>query len=445
MSRLPILDPGRMALLFGLFLFMFPPHIKLFGIVVKVVYVSIFLPSVFGFREFLTKRGSDILVKKLLLFMGFGFIFLLYRSGMDGFDDLSAVREMVMGVVILFAAYFYYLKYQDRYGDAYLVRIYYDLYLIGVFHSTIVIATFLFPEFKGVLYQYIEVTAKSSKFLFNPYITQRFQGIVHSGFSFLSTTHALLFCAGILSLLLKKEKYGIQKISLFLSGLIVILLSIGLIGRTGFVVVILFFSILLLSKILKAMYRPKLNLESLRFILLVIIALILLGSVADFSKYAENTKFAFEFIINYYETGNMSTHSTDTIIRSEIFFPGHVGAFLFGTGNFGRGSNFDRINSDVGYVLFIYGAGVIGMLIAYSFYLLGGYFAFQHYSLNPDLSLFMILFIIMLAVVNVKDYYFISYSGYTQIYFITFLSLAEVVRSGSYKTQFKQYVHSKVS
>lgn len=384
------------------------------------------IPAIFGAYIFLTKAGRNTIVKISLFFMSLGFAYLAISSGIGSFQDSSAMKEMAIGIVIMFACYYFVYMYRSIYSDEYLVRLFLDMNKVGVLHSIIVISTLISPDFKSTLYDVVAVTEKSSKYLFSDELLfNRFQGIVHSGFSSLSTTHSLLLVIGVWGFYMEKKPHGLFHVMLFIAGQILLFLSIALIGRTGFVVLVIFLGAYFL-------WRLTLFIENFRILKRTLylesaIVLIVLGIfyTVNVSVYSSNINFAFEFIINWLGEGELSTVSTSQLMESEYFLPNNIVELLFGS------SNFD-VASDVGYVKFIFGAGVIGMLISYSFYFVGLYYAIKKWKLNKDVSMFIVLYFAMIIVLNFKDYYFVSYSGYIQVYFLILCALGRYVDDGKY-------------
>jgi hypothetical protein len=99
-----------------------------------------------------------------------------------------------------------------------------------------------------------------------------------------------------------------------------------------------------------------------------------------------------------------------------FIFSHDIFEIIFGTGNFGRGENY--IDSDIGWVLFISGGGILGVLILYAPYVYMIYFGLANkkkFYLNNILSVTVIL----LLVLNFKDIYYLSH-GYIQPIYILF-------------------------
>lgn len=413
----------------GLFFLIFPPHILIYGYTFKTVYLFIVLPGIIGGYNYFREKKKNVVVKHTLAFMLFAFFYFCILSGLTLFTDISVIKEILMGFIILFSCYFYVNVYSEMYGNRFITKLFMDLNKAGIIQSVIVIATFLSPNFKSFLYSFIGLTATSHRYLFEQDLIERFQGIVPSGFAFLSTTHALLLAIGIWGFFMSNKRYRFPEIIIFILGQITIFISIALIGRTGFVVFLLFLSALIFYR---ASYLIKTHFLSKKTIKLVLSIAIIATAIfvsTDLSKYKKNIDFAFDLVIEYSQTKEISG-SVATVINYGFFFPDNAFNLFLGTGNFGRSDGLPYVYSDVGYVLFINGAGIFGMLIGYSFYFIGFYYAYKYRRLSPYLSLFVTVYLIMLIIVNLKDYYYVSQVGYSQIFFIMICVLGKRLIDG---------------
>jgi hypothetical protein len=425
--------------LLGLFFLFFPPHIKVFGIIFKTVYFFITIPAVLGAYSYLKNGRNNVIVRKTLLFMLIGCVYLILLSALGSFQDLSAVVDMVKGIIILFACYYFVSVYQRIYGERFLIKIFYDLNTVGVIHAVIVLLTFLSPEFMSFLYEFVSVTDKSAKYLFGEAQGYRYQGLVASGFSFLSTTHALLFVMGIWAFYMDEARHGLVRIIYFLLCQFLLVTSIALIGRTGFVVIMIFLIVFFLWQFSSTFRRVSISMKIIRLLSVALIFSLAVATVMrysiDFDKYLINLRFAFEFIYTWNETGSILTSSTQHLLENEFFLPDNLFSLFFGTSNFGRSGSY--IYSDVGWVLLIFGAGIIGLLFAFSFYFVGIYYSYRYRRINRYIWMFIVAHAIMIVVLNLKDYYFISHAGYSQLYFIIICAYGTFVsryRMSQYKS-----------
>jgi hypothetical protein len=406
---------------------MFPPHLIIHGLTFKTVYLFIVVPGLIGGYNYFAKHKRTILEKSTLQFMFLGLVYMSIVSLTVLFKDISVIGQILMGVIIMFACSFYVNAYYKLYGENYLIRLFKHLNIACIINSIFVIATFLSPQFKEFLYSFIGITATAKRYLFGDVTVVRYQGIVPSGFSFLSTTHALLLVIGIWGFYMDKRKYNLLEIIIFLAGQIIIFIAILLIGRTGLIIILLFLIALLFYWINSVIHNYRISKKSVKLISLFIVVAVVGIMTVNFSKYKKNIDFAFELVINLTEKRTLD-RSTAEVIKQHFIFPKKTVNLLFGTGNFGRSPGLPYVSSDVGYALFINGAGIIGMLIGFAFYFPGLYYSHKYRRLNPYLVWLITVFLFALIILNLKDYYYISQVGYSQIYFILICILGIEIR-----------------
>lgn len=411
----------------GLFFLIFSPHILVFGVTVKTVYVFIVVPGIMGMYVYFKNPSRNIIEKSMLSFMLLGLIYFVLISGINFFNDTSVIKQILMGLIIFFACFYFVHHYYKMYGDRFVTRLFMDLNKVGIIHSIIILATFWSTGFRDFLYSFIGLTELATHYAFGYGADERYSGLAHSGFAFLSTTHALLLIAGIWGFYMSNKNYRWSEIILLALGQITIFISIMLIGRTGFVVIIVFLSALIILRVFHFMKDPRLSEKTIRLFFVFCVLLLTTLFTVDFSKYTRNINYAFETVIKYAESGELDASTTD-VLENQFIFPDTTFDMLFGTGNFGRSDKLPFIYSDVGYVLFIFGGGIFGMLIGYSFYFMGFYYSYKYRRLTPYLSAFIAVYFFVLIIVNLKDYYHVSYSGYCQIYFIAICALGKCVK-----------------
>lgn len=414
-----------LSTLFAIFFFLFPPQVIIGGVIIKTMMIFIGIPGIFGIILFLRRKIHSIILSKTLIFMLIGFCYLIIISGIYGFLDTNTIRAMVLGFIILFAAYYFISIYQKLYKDNYVSRLLWDLYFAGVLHSIIIIISFLSQDFRDLLYQWINVSEKAAVHID---LNFRSQGIVYSGFSALSTSMALLLITGIVVFYKRRKSYKLHKIILFNLGLLLIFVAIVLIARTGIIVVILGITFNLIWRNYKKSNPIRIFFTTLKSVI-VLSLFIALGSIyLDLSAFEKTISFASTPFIDFFTRGPSSVWIVQELLHNHYFFPDNFLDLLFGTSNFGRGDNLPHISSDVGYVIFIFGAGIIGLILAYSFYLVVLHYALKRRKINSRLSFLLVFYFIILLIANLKDYYFIGFNGYSQIFFLLTCALAEYSR-----------------
>lgn len=418
----------RVIAVSGLFFLIFSPHLSILGVTIKTVYVFVVLPGVIGAYRFITTSKRNIVVVNTLWVLSGILLYHVVLSAIFSFYDVSVVKQLFMGFTTLFAAYFYVRVYERLYPSNVALTICQDLNLVGVIEAVIVILTFISPWFKDFLYSFVSTSALSHRYLFEPVANQRFQGIAESGFSFLSVVHALLLVIGLWAYVMDRKKFGVKRTLMFALSQVLLFVSIMLIGRSGLVIVVLFVTAMLIYGMIDFL-KSRLALQRLTGLMFgVVVVLYSASIVINVSKYKRNISYAFELYYSLTTSGTLDRSSAN-VVEHQFIFPHNPFDLMFGTGNFGRGANFPYVMSDVGYVLFINGAGVLGMFVSYCFLLPGLYYARKYRRQNLFLSRFFAVFTVGLCILNVKDYYYFAYGDTFQIYFIMLCTLGTVVES----------------
>lgn len=117
---------------------------------------------------------------------------------------------------------------------------------------------------------------------------------------------------------------------------------------------------------LKFNSRLKINLINLSLIIILIIAvlfsiyLIDLNFIAD--RFQSMSKFAFEFLYNFFNKGELSTSSTDTLFN-KMYFEVPLDTFFIGDGLYTNPDGSYYMNTDAGYMRNILYFGIIGFFI----------------------------------------------------------------------------------
>lgn len=414
------------SMFFVLFFMMFPPQILIGSFILKTMQLSLGLPSIIGFYLFIRKGRLEKSICYILLLMTIAFLYLAVVSMIGGFQDTTILKAILLGYIMLFASYSVVYIFRRLYGSDFVKMLLLNIFMAGVLHSAIMILTFLSPIFSEFLYQYIVISEKSEESL---NLNIRVPGIVFSGFSFLSTSNAMITIIGIVSLFEISNKFCFYRTTFFVLGIITTLIGIFLSGRTGQVILVLgvvfyfiwnFYRQGLLQKIMWKKIATFAFLMSLLFFSVIY--------YFDLYLYTDNLMLTFEMFYNFSETGRLSTKTTDALLEEHYFFPSSLSGLLFGSSNFGRSEYLPYIPSDVGYVLFVQGAGICGFILSYSFYLLIIFYAYKLKHKDPILSFLIIYFVFVIFIANFKDFYFISFSGYSQIIFLLLCAL--LINSG---------------
>src|SRR5690606_21460770 len=127
---------------------------------------------------------------------------------------------------------------------------------------------------------------------------------------------------------------------------------------------------------------------SLKVLFAMSLFLILIPIGYNYLMQSQHSRFAsraFELYINYIETGEIGTSSSNKV-QDMYFLPQDNRHLYFGDGNFGRDDNLPYVDSDIGYIRTIYGVGIIGTIVMFMplFYVL--FLALKNYKHNRYLT-----------------------------------------------------------
>ncbi|PMM08649.1 hypothetical protein BCT63_03685 [Vibrio kanaloae] len=126
----------------------------------------------------------------------------------------------------------------------------------------------------------------------------------------------------------------------------------------------------------------------------------------------------FELFLSYFTTGEATTTSTNDL-GTMFFFPQDEMHLLFGDGNFGRYNENRIIESDVGYVRFIFGSGILGTLLVYGTIMAISTILFSR--TESYYGRFVVLFVSSsLFIMNVKVLHYFGSALVIKLFFLIF-------------------------
>ena len=413
----------KLLLIFGLFLILFPPQLKIYGIVFKILYISVVTTSFFGAIYYFKKKQKNIsgqiftnLIIILLYNIAFNVIFAI--------GDYSLLGQIFLGFISFFAAYFYVDKYYKVYGENFFNKITRDLFICGILHSIIVIIVVFIPAFKEQLYSIIYTTELQTRYLGEDIGFSRVSGLMPTGFSALSTIHGVLSLFGFFYLISCKNKKNYRDIILVAIGQTSIIISIVFIGRTGLLLTVLFGICITLYIIFSKNIKKIIKINIKRYTEFFTIIAIILLAIFDI-KESGNYQFEFETLINLMRDGTLDK-SSELILDTQYFLPDSLLQIIFGNGNYGRQEFLPITESDVGYVIFIHGGGILGLLISYSFILVT--FIKSWRMRNKDTAIYLAgtTLCLVIILINFKDFYYFGYSDIFLILFIVICCMSKI-------------------
>jgi hypothetical protein len=326
-----------------------------------VVMLACLSPVILTSRPRLPKAMLTTLLLAALV-LGYGLILVL----LNGAGDLTALKlpgKVVLYVVAAWSLVSLYRLGVDK-GTA-ASRIIRDLILAGLVNVATIFATLLSPSFASYAMKVVELPEAASWWL---QASQRSFDIGIGGGDGLGVSLGFLFF-----LIINRARRAGWPFRLLLASLVV-LAAIAITAVTG--------QVLALAAIaycfLLACRRPTVTQGAIKAcvagaLLLAIIAssswaltergYSFAGGADTRAQIANMLSRSFSYITNYLESGYLGNQSTRKIINEMYIYPERSSHFILGDANFGRSDVRPYIPSDVGYVLMVFGSGIVGLLL----------------------------------------------------------------------------------
>lgn len=286
------------------------------------------------------------------------------------------------------------------------VRIIEMIFLAIVLHAAIMLIQFLLPEFRSFVYGFT-----MAKYQLEHYQTFRMAGLSGGGGAQLSFTQSFGFLIGIY--LIKKRRF--TPIFIWICNLM-ILMSIFLSGRSGFIFVLIslmFFSIysfLYKDFTIRAKAQSVVLFSGLSFLLLQ-------SSIMDFEFFKIAFERNFDTLIRYQETGDVKDNTFNALAEM-IIVPDTYQHLIFGVASYLENNTFYDINTDIGYFRLIWGYGIIGLILHIVFYVLLFLKIFR--GLKGQEYFLLIAVFAFVFIFNAKEISFFSKMSFQIFLFISF-------------------------
>jgi hypothetical protein len=221
----------------------------------------------------------------------------------------------------------------------------------------------------------------------------RFRGLHDSGGFSLTATMGFAATYGIFTCVSKCSFSIIKR----LISTTIIIISIAFIGRTGFIVFAIGIAFLFIK-------WSKSILHYLFIMTLITASVVAFFYVffPDRFEFFEDFVFgyAFEFFVNYSDTGKLSTASSDDL-ATMLFIPDWFN-IIFGSGSFDEpNAGVDR--SDSGYMKTMLSLGLAGIILVYGLFIYLTISAVRSIKFDADIKYFMIVLFILMFFVEIKS------------------------------------------
>jgi hypothetical protein len=358
------------------------------------------------------------------------FILILYLSTLEIIyqkKDFSVIVYFLRSYLTIISSYITALYLYKKYK--YVAHVVFGkiVFICSIIQGLVIWLSFLSVNFRDYmsLFFYRDYNSDNQHL-----ILLRVPGFVDSGGDGSSMNQGFLCVVGFISMyIITEKKY--RTILSFLS--IISAIACLFVGRSG-----LYISFFFLLSTLAIYQNEKFNLIKLyKFIFYLLTILFIFFITANFlGNYGNDLKdeYGYEYpIVRFlsgfmlYADGDSYQDSTIKTLTSDmIILPNTFLKLIFGNNSFGNGS--DSINSDVGYIRYIFGMGIIGSLYFIScFFIL--YYLIRNWvsKINFDLSgfkhnsLLSLIFIIFLyGMIAHYKIYFLTTRVYVYVLFSYF-------------------------
>jgi len=410
----------RFVIWLGLFFFIYSPYFYVGNVLVKVPQVIVAVLGLAGlpllvkvFRKYRLLRSA--LFVKLFGGIVLGFTYILHDS-----IDPFGLKMLLSGFAALSAALVFVALYQRYYKQDYQLKLLLHIFYVGIVHGALMIANMAYPSVNAFLLTYLYHSDKALASLAH---NVRVPGILFEGFSILSVSQAMTYTCGLGALMLLKTK-GVFRLLTNIIGSFVVLFSIFLCGRLGLVVFIssalafIYFEIYKRNKQIAA--RPTVR---LLFVLCGIVAFVMfiVSIPTESSRFGSAINRTFSIYHEYRRTKSIEDPTYLSTVDEKYFLPEGVLNNVLGTGGFRGYGKRGPVGSDVGYICMIFGSGLIGMLVVFSFFGLIGYQAFRLRKGGNPLTTIVLVLSVSVFVINLKDVVLYKITGFSQVLYICYL------------------------
>lgn len=401
------------------FVMIIPIQLNLFGVQLKITLIANTIMGAMGVIYYIKNRKIEKLEIHIIMYLVFLLLYVTINSLFFGLLDTQLINMMIFAIVLFIAFMKLGRMYKYIFKENFDTSLLKSVVLVGLAHSSFMIFSLINPD---ALYSVVNISELSRTFVDSGLRTP---GLFYDGFAIISVFYSILF---ILALIVYSKENNFY-FTFFVTT--VLLISIGLTGRSGFLIVALGILLLATRTLYYRNLLKKYTLLKNLSLYLLILALLFLFFV-DFDNLGDNLEWVLEPILMLINTGSLNTESTDILFGRMYFLPKNEIDIILGTGNFGRSSALPNIPSDSGYVLFIHGGGILGFIIFFSIYFYFIY-VFLKYTNNAQVQFIGIFLIIVVLIGNIKDGYYFAYTGgWLNVLFI-FLSL--VILQNKYKKE----------
>ena len=379
-------------------------YIIKFPIIFQITFFFLGIPYTLNlYNRSIFYRNIILLLSLALLIIGTIYFY-------HGLMDPSGLKMIIFGFLSAVGANFF-ISYYKKYYYNYSIDLLQHIFYIGIIHGFIIILSLNFlSDFMREFFVYSDKALETWEY--------RPSGLLYGGFGILSLSQSMIGIIGLV-LLFFHTKIPNYKLSIYvlIFGIIIIFISLILTGRIGLISFILSLTIILFITDKKwknlCLFLPP--------FIAVFYTMVWIGD-ADISGVSNILKWSLEVYYKYMDSGVISSGSTDILFDKMYFLPESGSDLFLGEGNFGDG--LVDLETDVGYIKTIFGAGFFGLFFILLVFIYPIFWLIKNRKFFHIIGLSLFLELIILFISNAKDPTLFNIFGTNQIIFILISMLA---------------------
>jgi hypothetical protein len=380
-----------------LFLLIFGP--RLFGsdLLDIISIVSFGLAALFVVNKKVRSNSARLGGFPILLFylaLIYSIIIVITSTHPEFYHPLRFLRIVINYLAAYALCGLYFHHFEKNFIDHLMEHIFWAIAL----HGLILIIQYINPDFRQFLYN---VSGNP-----NEKVT-RVTGLTIS-YGILSVVQGFGI---VVAIFLRRDSWAHWKKLFFIPAFTIIVISLLLSGRSGLYLMTVVTVIAILIHFRQTIQNPKffLLLAGVIFLLILTPRLIPNGVVYRFRTRTQ--PHILEPITSYQERGTFISGSVETVLTKMYFLPEDFRTLVFGSSISGRDSIY--IPSDVGYVLQIYGLGIIGTMIIIMFYIYSFFVAWRWWPNNRAIAYLLFSLTCALLILNAKEQALLTRHAFT--------------------------------
>jgi len=329
---------------------------------------SFFTAIIIIFYYFIIKRTNTIsqyivLLSLILLFISaFAILNTIFLDSNNTIEAIRAISRPIRALVIFLGLYSFAASFAERHGyKAFDLGISLAFYAV-VLHALIMIFEFVWPAFREFMASIVLSTT-----LIKSYLSYRMPGLAGAGGAQVSMAQSLGLILACHMIVKPNIRHGL----IVGLGFFLIIISLVLSGRSGFVILLIFIplSFVFYSISEKRMILgPTIVKTAILFSVAIVLSALFYDSLVDKFPSLETAVLRTTDTWHGYQRTGQFNDLTLNALAQMFIIPQNFLHLLFGKASYLQNNGIHIIPTDIGYFLIIWGYGFLGSLLHYLFY-----------------------------------------------------------------------------